>query len=54
MSKYVIMRGGWHPIAIVIPSPVAVRDTRKEANAFINSKRNKDDYYIRCVKDDQP
>lgn len=49
--KFVIMKRGWHAIAIVIPSPVAVRDTRKEANAYVRQQKNPEMYYIRTVKD---
>lgn len=51
MSKYVVMKSGWHAVAFVIPSPVAVRDTRKEANEYVRKQKNPEMYYIRTVKD---
>ena len=50
---YVIMRGGTSPIAIVIPTPVAVRATRKQANDYIKTKRYPGEFYVRHVRDDQ-
>lgn len=52
MSCYVVMRGGTHPNAIVIPTPVAVRRTRREANEYIKSRKYPSEYYARHVKDD--
>lgn len=49
--SYVIMRGGSHPIAIVIPTPVAIRKTRKQCSEWIASKKYPNEYYIRHVKD---
>lgn len=50
---YVIMRGGSSPVAIIIPTPVAVRATRKQANEFIKGKKYPNEYYVRHVRDDQ-
>lgn len=49
--SFVIMRRGFHAYAIVIPTPVAIRPTRKACNEYIKSKRNPNEYYIRKVKD---
>lgn len=51
--SYVVMSGYSSPIFFVIPTPVAVRKTRKEANAFIKTKKYPQNYYIRYVKDDK-
>lgn len=52
MSCYVVMKSGTHPNAIVIPTPVAVRRTRREANNYIKSRKHPSEYYVRHVKDD--
>lgn len=49
-SLFVVMQGGSSPIAIVIPSPKAVFQTRKEANAYILKRANSHLYYVRKVE----
>jgi hypothetical protein len=46
-SLFVVMRGGSSPIAIVIPTPVAVFSSRKSANKWILSKQYAHQYYVR-------
>jgi hypothetical protein len=45
--SFVIMKGGYHPNAIVIPSPVAVAASRKEANQYIKERQHPHLYYVR-------
>lgn len=53
MSKYVIMRGGSSPIAIIIPTPVAIRDSLAEARFYVKHRKYPDEYYIRRVNDEK-
>lgn len=50
-SLFVAMQGGSHPVAIVIPTPRAVFNTRKAANAYIHTKRDSSHWYVRKVED---
>lgn len=47
--SFVIMKSGKHPVAIVIPSPVAFAETRKLANKYIRERQYPNLYYIRKV-----
>ena len=47
--SFVIMKSGTHPVAIVIPSPVAFAATRKQANKYIRERQYPHLYYVRKV-----
>lgn len=47
--SFVIMKSGTHPVAIVIPSPVAFAETRKLANKYIRERQYPHLYYVRKV-----
>ena len=48
---FVVMQGGSHPLAIVIPTPRAVFGSRKAANKYIKERKHQHEWYVRLATD---
>lgn len=50
-SLFIVMQGGSHACAIIIPTPRAVFGSRKAANKYIKERKHPHEWYVRLAAD---